>query len=101
MRHLDIIDLGERVKEARRAKRMTQARLAEIVGISRTRVIAFELGYAPELSFRSVLLMLNAVDLDLRLGAYNHGRPTLEDLRREQEEEDEREARRGGPRPRW
>lgn len=101
MSQIDLTELGARIKEARKAARLTQAQVAEQIGSSRTRVLAFELGYNPDMSIATVIRMMNAVGLDLRVTTYNNRRPTLDDLRREQEEEDERNARSGMPRPRW
>ena len=86
MRQLDIIDLGEMVKQARRERGYTQRVLSEITGVSRARVEAFENGRAPEIAFASVLRMMNAVGLGLRPTTYNEGRPTLDDLVTEPEE---------------
>lgn len=101
MSQIDVIELGAAIKEARRAKGLTQGQVAVAIGSSRTRVIAFENGYAPEMSIATVIRMMNMVGLDFRLSTYNDGCPTLDDLQSEQAEEDERNAHRGMPRPRW
>lgn len=101
MSQIDLVELGIRVKEARRSKGLTQGQVAVMIGSSRSRVIAFENGYAPDMSVNTVIHMLNAVGLDFRLSTYNDGCPTLDDLQAEQAEEDARNARRGLPRPRW
>ncbi|WP_449409747.1 helix-turn-helix domain-containing protein [Methylobacterium komagatae] len=101
MSQIDVIELGAAIKEARRAKGLTQGQVAVAIGSSRTRVIAFENGYAPEMSIATVIRMMNMVGLDFRLSTYNDGCPTLDDLQAEQAEEDARNARRGMPRPRW
>lgn len=101
MSRIDIQELGLAIKEARRAKGLTQGQVAVAIGSSRTRVIAFENGYNPDMSFATVLRMMNMVGLDFAMTTFNYGCPTLDDLQREQAEEDERNARRGPPRPRW
>lgn len=101
MGQIDVIELGQAIKEARRAKGLTQGQVAVAIGSSRTRVIAFENGYAPEMSIGTVIRMMNMVGLDFRLTTYNDGCPTLDDLQAEQAEEDARNAGRGLPRPRW
>lgn len=101
MSQIDLTELGLAIKEARRARGLTQAEVAEQIGSSRTRVLAFEGGLNPDMSIATVIRMLNAVGLDLRLTTFNYGMPTLDDLRREQAEEDERAGPRSAPRPRW
>ncbi len=101
MSQIDLVELGQAIKEARRERGLTQGQVAVMIGSSRTRVVAFENGYAPDMSINTVIHMLNAVGLDFRLATFNRGCPTLDDLQREQAEEDERNARRGPPRPRW
>lgn len=101
MSQIDVIELGAAIKEARRERGLTQGQVAVAIGSSRTRVIAFENGYAPEMSIATVIRMMNMVGLDFRLSTYNDGCPTLDDLQAEQAEEDARNAGRGLPRPRW
>ncbi|WP_267358515.1 MULTISPECIES: helix-turn-helix transcriptional regulator [unclassified Methylobacterium] len=87
MSQIDLVELGARVKEARRVSGLTQAAVAEMASVSRTRLIALELGYAPDMSISNVLRLLNGVGLDLRLTTFNAGRPTLDDLLAEDEAE--------------
>ena len=81
---MDLIELGEQIKQARRAARLSQSELAERAGVSRARIDAIENGRAPEAGLKLTLRMLRALGLDLRVTTHNDGRPTLEDLRREQ-----------------
>jgi transcriptional regulator with XRE-family HTH domain len=77
---MDLIELGERIKAARRAKGWSQTRLAQASGVSRARLEALENARLAEIGFKHLLRILNALDLDLRLTEFNRGRPTLEDL---------------------
>lgn len=88
MSQIDLLLLGARVKAERRARRITQAELGTVTGVSRARIEAFENGRAPEIAFASVLRLMNAVGLDLRPTTFNEGRPTLDDLRESEEEDD-------------
>jgi len=83
----DLTDLGVLVKEARRGRRMTQAELAEVVGLARQTVVAFEAGCTPEIAFSSVARMMNAVGLALRAGSYRDARLTLDEILAEEDEE--------------
>ncbi len=76
----DLIEIGERVKAARKAKAWSQAQLAQAAGISRARIEALENARAAEIGFKNLLRILHALDLDLRLTQFNRGRPTLDDL---------------------
>ncbi|MCC8954405.1 helix-turn-helix transcriptional regulator [Bradyrhizobium sp. Pear77] len=77
---MDLIELGERVKAARKSKGWSQTKLAQAAGISRARLEALENVRLAEMGIKHLLRILNALDLDLRLTQLNRGRPTLEDL---------------------
>ena len=77
---MDLIYIGERIKEARKAKGWSQTHLAQASGVSRARLEALENARIAEIGFKPLLRILNALDLDLRLTQFNRGRPTLEDL---------------------
>jgi transcriptional regulator with XRE-family HTH domain len=85
---MNLIQLGERVKATRKAKGLTQARLAQTARVSRARLEALENARIAEIGFKTLLRILNALDLDLRITAYNRGRPTLEDLVAEEAQHD-------------
>ena len=77
---MDLIELGERVKAARKSRGWSQNKLAQAAGVSRARLEALENARLAEIGFKHLLRILNALDLDLRLTQLNRGRPTLEDL---------------------
>jgi transcriptional regulator with XRE-family HTH domain len=77
---MDLVELGERVKAARKSKGWSQTKLAQAAGISRARLEALENARLAEMGIKHLLRILNALDLDLRLTQFNRGRPTLEDL---------------------
>ena len=77
---MDLVELGERVKAARKSKGWSQTKLAQAAGVSRARLEALENARLAEIGFKHLLRILNALDLDLRLTQLNRGRPTLEDL---------------------
>ncbi|MCK1709165.1 MULTISPECIES: helix-turn-helix transcriptional regulator [unclassified Bradyrhizobium] len=81
---MDLIELGERVKAARKSKGWSQTKLAQAAGISRARLEALENARLAEMGIKHLLRILNALDLDLRLTQFNRGRPTLEDLAAEE-----------------
>jgi transcriptional regulator with XRE-family HTH domain len=81
---MDLVELGERVKAARKSKGWSQTKLAQAAGISRARLEALENARLAEMGIKHLLRILNALDLDLRLTQLNRGRPTLEDLTAEE-----------------
>jgi transcriptional regulator with XRE-family HTH domain len=81
---MDLIELGDNVKAARKSKGWSQTKLAQAAGISRARLEALENARLAEIGFKHLLRILNALDLDLRMTQFNRGRPTLEDLTAEE-----------------
>jgi len=82
---LDIIEIADKIREARKQRKMTQQQLADAAGISRRALIDLEAGRSPDPGFISVIRILMAVGLDLRITQANSRRPTFEDLLAEQE----------------
>jgi transcriptional regulator with XRE-family HTH domain len=80
---IDLIDLGNEIKNARRQRKLTRERLAELSGVSRARIEALENGRVSDMGFKGVLTLMNIVGLDFRLTTLNSKRPTLEDLMEE------------------
>jgi transcriptional regulator with XRE-family HTH domain len=88
---MQIVEIGRRIRDGRRALGLTQVGLAASARVSRQTIDRLENGRTPEIGYRTLLRLLNAVGLDLRLTTYNERRPTLEDLARENEEIAEQE----------
>jgi len=86
---LDLLEIGARVKESRKRLRLTQSQLAEKSGVSRARIEALENQRIPDIGFKNLLRIMNAVGLDIRITALNKQRPTLEDLVQEEAEADD------------
>ena len=84
---MDIFDIGEEVKRRRKERGMTQAQLAEAAGLSRGRIVDLENGNLFEMRFGRLVSVLNALDLDFRVGEHNSGRPVFEELRESREED--------------
>jgi transcriptional regulator with XRE-family HTH domain len=87
---LELLDIGELIKRARRDANMTRVHLATLSGVSRARIEALENQRVPEMGYNSVLRLLRVLGLDLAVTTFNRGRPTADDLRRENEAERER-----------
>lgn len=81
MTHIDLAQIGQVVRQARRSRRLSQDRLSQLSGVSRARIAALESERIGDITFRNLLNILQALDLDLRVVALNRQRPTLDDLR--------------------
>jgi transcriptional regulator with XRE-family HTH domain len=84
---MDLPDIGEMIKRARREAKMTRDHLATLSGVSRARIEALENQRVPEMGYNAVLRILRVLGLDLAVTTFNRGRPTADDLRRENEAE--------------
>jgi len=76
--------LGAKIRVARKERNLTQAQLAEMVGISRKTLGQIETGTVVDIGIRKVERVLEILGLELTvrpLGAP----PTLEELQRENE----------------
>ncbi len=80
---LDLITTGEQIAERRKALKLTQAALAQKAGVSRATLDALENGRAGEVGFSKVARLLAVVGLELKLQAAGSHRPTLDELLRE------------------
>jgi transcriptional regulator with XRE-family HTH domain len=80
----DLLTIGEQVKRARKRLRMSQRQLSITSGVSRARVEALENQRIPDIGFKNLLRIMNAVGLDLRTTDLNLRRPTLDELTEEE-----------------
>lgn len=77
---IDLNDLGNEIKNARKQRKLTREKLSELSGVSRARIEALENGRVSDMGFKGVLTLMNIVGLDFRLTTFNNKRPTLEDI---------------------
>lgn len=82
---VDLTELGERIKQARKHLKLTREQLAAKARVSRARIEALENLRAPDIGFKNLLRIMNALGLDLRITTLNQRRPTLEDLIEDEE----------------
>jgi transcriptional regulator with XRE-family HTH domain len=83
---LDLLDIGQTIKRLRREAGITREQLAVLSDVSRARIEALENQRAPDMGYNAVSRLLRALGHDLMLTTFNRGRPTADDLRRENEE---------------
>ena len=84
---LDLATLGRLIAQHRNAKRLTQAELARRARIGRSTLDALENGRTAELGFGKISRILASIGLTLKVSESNRGRPTLEDLVAESDEQ--------------
>ncbi|RCK37255.1 helix-turn-helix domain-containing protein [Thalassospira xiamenensis] len=82
---MDIFDIGEKIRQQRKSLGLRQAALASKAGISRSTLVALENGNLPELGFGKICALLAALGLDLSITPARAKRPTLDDLRNDQD----------------
>ena len=80
---MDLFEIAEKVRTARAERNMTQAELASVSSVSRTTIAQLEAGQAFDMRFSSIVAILDALGLSLRLSDSADSRPTFEDLQKE------------------
>jgi transcriptional regulator with XRE-family HTH domain len=80
---MDLEALGKSIAGRRKLARLTQTQLALRASVSRATITALETGVQRELGFNKIMAILTVLKLDLKMTEANLGRPTLEDLQRE------------------
>ena len=78
---MSLTEMGQAVRDARRLLRLSQAALAQELGMSRATLSAFETGKINELGIRKVMLICMRVGLEMSV-APRRQYPTLQELRR-------------------
>ena len=77
---IDLSDIGQAVKKRRKELGLSQQDLAKLAKVARNRIAPLETERLPEIGFTTLLKILHAIGLDLRVTTLNRQRPTLEDL---------------------
>ena len=79
----DLNSIGRQIAKLRKSLKWTQAELSRRAGISRATLDALENGRTGELGFSKVARLLAAIGLELKVQPAASHRPTLEELMRE------------------
>lgn len=77
-----MVELGNRMRLARKEKKLTQAQLAGMAGISRKTLGEIETGTVVDVGIRKVERVLEILGLELTVRPFG-APPTLEELQRE------------------
>jgi transcriptional regulator with XRE-family HTH domain len=78
-----LLELGRAISERRRELQLNRLALAKQAGISLATLESLENGRSRELGFSKIMKILSALKLDLRIQEANAQRPTLDELIRE------------------
>lgn len=79
---MSLMHIGSLLKQARRDAGLSQAQLAQPLGMSRATISAIESGRCEEIGFQKLAALLETVGLEITV-APRKRRPTLDDLRAE------------------
>lgn len=75
--------IGKQIRQARKSRKITQADLADAIGMSRTTIGQIENGTVQEIGVRKLIRVLEFLGLELRVRPVGRP-PTLEELREEE-----------------
>lgn len=82
MSTITLADIAPLLKQARQKAGLSQAELAEPLGMSRATISSIESGRCDEIGFVKLVALLERVGLEVSV-APRKGRPTIDDLRAE------------------
>jgi transcriptional regulator with XRE-family HTH domain len=91
---LNLSLIGERIAGSRKKLKLSQGALARKAGISRATLDALENGRAGEMGFSKLTKLLAALGLELRLQPASSHRPTLDELLKEDRDDQSVDRRR-------
>ena len=79
---LMLFEIGKQIRRERKKRKLSQAKLGELLGMSRTTIGQIENGTIQDIGVRKLIRILEILDLELRVRIAS-SRPTLEELRDE------------------
>jgi transcriptional regulator with XRE-family HTH domain len=85
---ISLAQIGERIASARKTCGITQLQLARKAGVSRPTIDLLENARATEIGYSKLIRILAVLGLELRLQPVSPQRPTLDDLLKEESEND-------------
>jgi transcriptional regulator with XRE-family HTH domain len=82
---MNMAEIGKVIRDARKARGLTQQQLGELLGMSRATISGVETGRIAEIGIRKVAALCSVLDLEIMVGK-RRPYPTLQELRQEQRE---------------
>ena len=77
-----LFEIGRHIREARKGRKMTQAQLAAILGMSRATISEIENGVVQDIGIRKILRILEILNLEIKVRRAGMP-PTLDEIREE------------------
>ena len=77
-----LFEIGKHIRQERKKRKLSQAKLGELLGMSRTTIGQIENGTIQDVGVRKLIRILEILDLELRVRIASD-RPTLDELRAE------------------
>jgi len=78
-----LFEIGKQIRAARKRRKITQAALGKVLGMSRTTIGQIERGTVQDIGVRKLIRVLQFLDLEMRIRPAGRP-PTLEELREEE-----------------
>jgi transcriptional regulator with XRE-family HTH domain len=78
-----LFDIGQQIRSERKSRKMSQAVLAKLLGMSRSTISQIENGTVQEIGIRKLIRILDVLGLELRIRRAGTP-PTLDELREEE-----------------
>ena len=80
-----LFEIGERIRQERKQRKMSQSVLAKLLGMSRSTISQIENGTVQDIGVRKLIRILEALDLELRVRPAGSP-PTLDELREDDDQ---------------
>ena len=79
-----LFDIGKRIRQERKLRKVSQSEMAKVLGMSRTTIGQIENGTVQDIGVRKLIRILDFLGLELRVRPAGRP-PTLEEIREEDE----------------
>ena len=83
---MDMNEIGALVRHTRKQRKLSQAQLGQLLGMSRATISGIETGKVVEVGIRKMMALCASLGLELSVGPRRQY-PTLQELRRENHEQ--------------
>lgn len=77
-----LFEIGQNIREERKKRKLSQAQLANLLGMSRTTISQIENGIVQDIGIRKIIRILEILNLEIKIRRAGSP-PTLDELREE------------------
>jgi len=78
-----LFEIGHHIRKERKKRKLSQAQLADLLGMSRATISQIENGVVQDIGVRKLLRILEVLDLELKV-RHAGSPPTLDELREDE-----------------